>query len=185
MSPRSPPPYRDWPPDSHRASLQRRGEAASFGNPKWPSGRRNSNVPALPDKPWASSARHQRIRPLEPGKPRELAIRRTKRRPMFEGDRRKHCIHDQQAGGLVPAHEATPDAPVPLARLENAGGGLDEPGGDRRFGLGGGKRTLEYSRVCHDPQKGPELSQATRTSSGPESAPSSQARLFSWFSALG
>ena len=42
---------------------------------------------------------------------------------------------------------------MPLTGFENAGARLNEPGGNRRFGLGGGKRPLEY---CRGPQKCPQ-----------------------------
>src|SRR5271165_5823547 len=93
---------------------------------------------------WAQRlAADERIRPPEPRKPGEVAIRRTERGAVFEGDCGKNGVHDERTGGLALAHKAAQDVPVPLARLENAGGGLGEPGGDRRFGLGSGKRTLE------------------------------------------
>ncbi len=66
---------------------------------------------------------------------------------MFEGDRGKDGVHDKRAGGLAVAHKAAQNVPVPLARLENAGCRQSEPRGDRRLGLGSGKRTLEHAWV--------------------------------------
>src|SRR5271166_18585 len=112
--------------------------------------------PSAYARAWASAARQERIRPPEPRKPREVTIGRTERGAMFQGDSGKDGVHDERAGGLAVADKATQNVPVALARLDNAGYRQSEPGGDRRLGLGSGKRTLEYARVRSDPQKGPE-----------------------------
>ena len=65
-------------------------------------------------------------------------------------------VHDKRTGGLAVVHKAAQDVPVPLARLENAGGRLGKPGGDRRLGLGCRKRTIEYPGIGRNPQKGPQ-----------------------------
>jgi hypothetical protein len=38
----------------------------------------------------------------------------------------------------------------------NPGGGLAEPGGNRRFGFGRGQRTFEHAGICRNPEKGPQ-----------------------------
>ena len=75
---------------------------------------------------------------------------------MLERDRGEDRVHDERAGGLAVVHKAAQDVPVPLARLENAGGRLGKPGGDRRLGLGGRKRAIEYPGMGRNPQKGPQ-----------------------------
>jgi len=75
---------------------------------------------------------------------------------MLERDCGEHRVHNKWAGGLAIAHKITQDIPVPLARLKNAGGWLIKPGGNRRFGLRGGKRTVEYPGICSNSQKGPQ-----------------------------
>jgi hypothetical protein len=54
---------------------------------------------------------------------------------MLKRDCGEDRIHDKRAGGLAVAYKTTQDIPVPLARLENAGGWLGKLGGNRRFGL--------------------------------------------------
>jgi hypothetical protein len=40
---------------------------------------------------------------------------------------------------------------MPLAWFDDAGDGLREPGGNRGFGLGGGKQSLERAGIGDDP----------------------------------
>jgi hypothetical protein len=51
---------------------------------------------------------------------------------MLERDCSEDRVHDKRAGGLAVARKTTQDVPVPLARLENAGGWLGKPRGNRR-----------------------------------------------------
>ena len=69
----------------------------------------------------SSTARCERIGPLEPRKPREVAIRGAQRGAVFEGDRGKSCVRHKRAGDLSLARKASQDIPMPLSRLENAG----------------------------------------------------------------
>jgi len=75
---------------------------------------------------------------------------------MLERDCGEDGVHDQWAGSLSVAHETAQDVPVSFARIENPCGGLVEPGGNRRFGFGRGKRTFEHARICRDPEEGPQ-----------------------------
>jgi hypothetical protein len=75
---------------------------------------------------------------------------------VLERDRGEDRVHDKRAGGLAVVHKAAEDVPVPLARLENTGGRLGEPGGDRRLGLRRRTRTIEYPGIGGNPQKGPQ-----------------------------
>jgi hypothetical protein len=75
---------------------------------------------------------------------------------MLDGDCGQDRVHDKRANGLAVAYKTTQDIPVPLSRLENAGGWLGKPGGNRRFGLGGRKRPLKHPRICGYSQKGPQ-----------------------------
>ena len=112
-----------------------------------------------PTNPWPASrstVRRERVRPPERRKPREVAICRTNRGAMLKSDGSEDRVHDKRAGGLAVAHKTAQDVPVPLARLENPGGWLGEPRGNRRFGLGRVERALEYPRICSNSQKGPQ-----------------------------
>jgi hypothetical protein len=104
---------------------------------------------------------------------------------MLERDRGEDGVHDQRADGLSVAHETAQDVPVPFARDENPRSCLAEPRGNRRFCFGRGKRTFEHAGICCNLRKAHSVSRAKRTRSGPESTPSSQARLSSCCSALG
>jgi hypothetical protein len=64
-------------------------------------------------------------------------------------------VHDERSDGLAIAHKSAQDVPVPLAGLEDAGGGLGEPRGNRPFGLGRRKRTVEHAGTGSNPQEGP------------------------------
>ena len=74
---------------------------------------------------------------------------------------------------------------MPLARLEKPAAGwasqevIAAPASEAESGR---SNTRGFVTILG---KARSVSQAKRTSSGPESAPASQARLFSWFSALG
>jgi hypothetical protein len=75
---------------------------------------------------------------------------------MLESDRGEDRVHDKRAGGLAVTDKTAQNVPVSLARLENAGGWLRKPGGNRRFGLDRGKRALENAGICSNSQKGPQ-----------------------------
>jgi hypothetical protein len=64
---------------------------------------------------------------------------------MRERDCSEDRVHDKRAGGLAVAHKTTQDVPVPLARLENAGGWLGKPRGNRCFGLGRAYQQIEVN----------------------------------------
>jgi len=86
---------------------------------------------------------------------------------MLERDCSEDRVHDKRAGGLAVAHKTTQNVPVPLARLENAGGWLGKPRGNRRFGLGRGKRAFEYPGICSNSQKGPQREPSEADKIGP------------------
>jgi hypothetical protein len=86
---------------------------------------------------------------------------------MLKRDCGEDRVHDKRAGGLAIAYKITQDIPVPLARLENAGGWLGKPGGNRCFGLGGGKRAVEYPGICSNSQKGPQREPSEADELGP------------------
>jgi hypothetical protein len=75
---------------------------------------------------------------------------------MLDCDCGEYCVHDKRAGGLAVAYKTAQDILVSLTGLKNTGGRLGKPGGNRRFGLGGGQRAVEYSGICSNPQKGPQ-----------------------------
>ena len=52
-------------------------------------------------------------------------------------------------------------------RLENAGGWLGKPRGNRRFGLGRGKPAFEYPGICSNSQKGPQREPSEADKIGP------------------
>ena len=56
---------------------------------------------------------------------------------------------------------------MPLARLENGGGWLGKPGGNRCFGLGGGKRAVEYPGISSKSQKSPQREPSEADEIGP------------------
>jgi hypothetical protein len=103
-----------------------------------------------------SAVLRKRVYPLKPGKPREVAIRRADRGAVLERDRSEDGVHDERTDSLSVAHNTAQDVPVPFARVENPGGGLAEPGGNRRFGFGCGKRTFEHAGIRCDPEEHPE-----------------------------
>jgi hypothetical protein len=74
---------------------------------------------------------------------------------MFERDRGEDGVHDKRAGSLPIAHKTAQDFPVPFARIENPSGWLTEPGGNRNFGFGRGKRKFEHAGICYNPEEGP------------------------------
>jgi hypothetical protein len=104
---------------------------------------------------------------------------------MFERDRGEDCVHDERAGSLSVAHKTTQDFPVPFARVEDPSGWLAEPGGNRSFGFGRGKRTFEHAGICRNPEESPQRKPSEANEIGPESTASNQARLASCCSALG
>jgi hypothetical protein len=75
---------------------------------------------------------------------------------MFERDCGGDGVHDQRTGRLPVAHKTAQDVPVPFARVENPCGRLVEPGGNRRFGFGRGKRNFEHAGICCNPEEGPQ-----------------------------
>jgi hypothetical protein len=86
---------------------------------------------------------------------------------VLERDRGERGVHDQRAGGLAVAQETAKDVPVALARFEDAGGGLGEPGCYRRLGLRCRERTLEDAGIGGDPQEGPEREPGEADEVGP------------------
>jgi hypothetical protein len=86
---------------------------------------------------------------------------------MLKSDGSENRVHDKRAGGLAVAHKTAQDVPVPLARLEDPGGWLGKPRGNRRFGLGHVKRALEYPRICSNSQKGPQREPSEADEIGP------------------
>jgi hypothetical protein len=86
---------------------------------------------------------------------------------MLERERGEDRVDDQRANRLTVLHETAQDLPVPLARLEDAGRGLGEPGGNRRFGLGRRKRTVEDAGIGGDPQEGPQREPGEADEVGP------------------
>jgi hypothetical protein len=75
---------------------------------------------------------------------------------MFERDCGEDGVHDQRTGSLSVADKTAQDVPVPFAGLENPHGRLGEPGGNRRFGFGRGKRNFEHAGICCNPGEGPQ-----------------------------
>ena len=86
---------------------------------------------------------------------------------MLDRDCGEDRVHDKRAGGLSVAYKTAQDIPVPIARLKNAGGWLGKPGGNRRFGFGGGKRAIEYAGICSNSQKGPQRKPSEADQIGP------------------
>jgi hypothetical protein len=132
-----------------------------------------------------SAVRSERVAPPEPGEPKEVAIRGADRGAVLDRDRGKDGIHNQRARGLAVAHKSAQYLPVPLAWLDDAGGGLGEPGRYRASASDGDSGRSNTRGLVAILRKAQSVSQAKRTRSGPESAASSQARLFSCCSALG
>jgi hypothetical protein len=97
---------------------------------------------------------------------------------MHDRDCGEDRVHNKRTGGLAGAYQTTQDIPLPLTRLQKAGGWLGKSGGNRRFGLGGGKRAVEYPGICTNSQKGPQREPSEAGRSGPESTASSQTSAF-------
>lgn len=104
---------------------------------------------------------------------------------MLQRDGGEDGVHDERTGGLALAHQAAQDVPMPLARLEDTGRRLGEPGRNRRFRLGRRQRTSKARGFVLILRKAHSVSQAKRMSPGPESSASSQTRLASCCSARG
>src|SRR5260370_41836987 len=109
----------------------------------------------------------ERVCPPEPGKPREVAIRCADRSAMFERDCGEDGVNDQRTRSLAVEHKTARDILVPFARVENPGGRLVEPGGNRRFGFGRGKRTFEHAGICCNPEEGPQCKPSEADEIGP------------------
>ena len=104
---------------------------------------------------------------------------------MLDGDGRERGIHDERPGDLTVRGQAPEDWPVPLARVEHSGGGRasqDDTTASASAMASGCSSTRTFVEILRNAL---QVSHANRTSSGPASVVSSQARAPSWSRNLG